>query len=125
MRRVRAVCPLDPESRAKMTLLAPNRRPAGPMKGVMFCRLVMSPGALAALDQARMHEIMTRHLNGDWGVVGPTNAAANDQAADGGRILSAYPIDPAKPCDGCNANTVWILTEADRRVTTILLPEEC
>ncbi|KWT91757.1 hypothetical protein APY03_3194 [Variovorax sp. WDL1] len=40
------------------------------------------------------------------------------------RILSAYAIDPAKPCAGHGDNCLWIITEADRAVTTILLPEE-
>lgn len=49
----------------------------------------------------------------------------NDEArACGLRILSAYPIDPAKPCEGFGENTLWIITEADRSVTTFLLPEE-
>ena len=37
---------------------------------------------------------------------------------DGSRILSAYPIDPAKPSKGYDENTLWIITEADRSVTT-------
>jgi hypothetical protein len=49
----------------------------------------------------------------------------NDQAVeDGDRILSAYPIDPSKPCKGFGDNTLWIITEADRSVTTFLLPDE-
>jgi hypothetical protein len=42
----------------------------------------------------------------------------------GSRILSAYPIDPAKPCKGFGDNTLWIITEADRSATTFLLPDE-
>jgi hypothetical protein len=38
----------------------------------------------------------------------------------GFRILSCYPINPTKPAEG--DNRIWILTEADRSVTTILLP---
>jgi hypothetical protein len=51
---------------------------------------------------------------------------SNREAAskDGGRILSSYPIDPEKPCNGFRTNTIWIITEADRSVTTFLLPEE-
>jgi hypothetical protein len=40
------------------------------------------------------------------------------------RILSAYPIDPARPCKGSGDNTLWIITEADRSATTFLLPSE-
>ena len=38
--------------------------------------------------------------------------------------FSAYPIDPAKPSKGYGENTLWIITEADRSVTTFLLPSE-
>ena len=53
------------------------------------------------------------------------DAATNDEAVtEGNRILSAYPIDPSKPSTGYGDNTVWIITEADRSVTTFLLPSE-
>ncbi len=39
-------------------------------------------------------------------------------------ILSAYPIDPDKRSKGYGDNTLWIITEADRSVTTFLLPDE-
>jgi hypothetical protein len=39
-------------------------------------------------------------------------------------FLSAYPIDPAKPCKGFGDNTLWIITEGDRSATTFLLPSE-
>ena len=35
-----------------------------------------------------------------------------------------HPIDPAKPCKGFGDNTLWIITEGDRSVTTFLLPDE-
>jgi hypothetical protein len=38
--------------------------------------------------------------------------------------LSAYPIDPGKSCEGFGGNCLWIITEADRSVTTFLLPHE-
>jgi hypothetical protein len=59
------------------------------------------------------------------GAVCKEDAATNDAALkDGGRLLSAYAIDPAKPCKGWGENTLWIITEADRSVTTFLLPSE-
>ena len=48
----------------------------------------------------------------------------DDAVKTGGRILSAYPIDPSLPCKGYGENTVWIITEADRSATTLLLPDE-
>ena len=70
-------------------------------------------------------DALARHRRGDWGCVCPDDSAANDRALDEGeRILSAYPIDPAKPAKGYGANVFWIITEADRSVTTYLLPDE-
>jgi len=64
-------------------------------------------------------------MRGDWGCVDAEDRKTNDEAVSlGARILSAYPIDPEKPCKGFGENTLWIITEADRSVTTFLLPEE-
>ena len=81
--------------------------------------LVATPGAMDCLCE---HEIdaktlLQRHFSADWGVLGQEDAQANDLALKSGwRLLSSYPIGPA-----CK---VWIITEADRSATTILLPEE-
>jgi hypothetical protein len=48
----------------------------------------------------------------------------NEAVKSGYRVVSAYPIDPAKPSQGFGENTLWIITEADRSVTTFLLPDE-
>lgn len=90
-------------------------------------QLVATPGALEAFaGQPTMLELyVNRHAQGDWGVVCDEDKASNDEALLlGNRILSAYPIDPSKPCEGFGDNCVWIVTEADRSVTTVLLPEE-
>jgi hypothetical protein len=64
-------------------------------------------------------------MRGDWGCVCAEDRETNDEAVrDGNRILSAYPIDEDKPCKGFGENTLWIITEWDRSVTTFLLPEE-
>lgn len=86
-----------------------------------------TPGALAALQEHGIDPVslLSRHVNGDWGSVDAEDAATNTAAvSQRSRILSAYPLDPSKPCEGFGANTVWIITEADRSLTTILLPEE-
>lgn len=78
-----------------------------------------TPGALEALEQSGQAsiEFLTRHQSGDWGDVCSDDAAANDQALkDGDRILSSY-----RTTKGVK---IWIITEADRSATTILLPEE-
>jgi hypothetical protein len=82
-------------------------------------QLVITPGALAAFNKTSEtgRELVERHRSGDWGEVGSEDWAANDRAVSGGdRILSAYKLkDQMK---------IWIITEADRSATTLLLPDE-
>ena len=88
-------------------------------------QIVATRGAIVAVVPARMMDALARHVRGDWGCVCPDDAAENDRAlAEGERILSVYPIDPAKPAKGHGANVFWVITEADRSVTTFLLPDE-
>ncbi len=69
--------------------------------------------------------LFTGHVRGDWGNVDPDDAETNRLAVtDGGRNLSAYPIDPEQLCKRFGENCLWIITEADRSVTKILLPCE-
>ncbi|MEM7346712.1 MAG: hypothetical protein AAF485_20910 [Chloroflexota bacterium] len=83
-------------------------------------KTVATPGAIEALDSAdeTAIELFLRHQSGDWGgTLDPEDVAANDQAVkEGGRILSAYILS--------NDTKVWIITEWDRSVSTILLPSE-
>lgn len=84
-----------------------------------FClgQLVATPGVLAAVSANDLTHAVTQHLTGDWGVVNAEDQTANDWAVkNGGRILSAYMAQ-----DGTK---FWIITEADRSATTILLPNE-
>lgn len=61
-------------------------------------------------------DILGRHKRGDWGVVAAEDAKSNNEAVEnGGRLLSAYDVEGTR---------VWIITEADRSYTTVLLPEE-
>lgn len=86
-------------------------------------RIVATPGALARLPEHRVRQILNFHQHGDWGEVGPEDAYENNYAVQRRlRILSVYRIDPDLPYEG--DNRAWIITEADRSVTTILLPEE-
>lgn len=82
-------------------------------------RMVATPGALKALAEAEQTplEFLIRHRSGDWGEVCPEDWAENDLSVrEGFRILSAYTLKTDVK--------MWIITEADRSVTTILLPEE-
>lgn len=82
-------------------------------------RLSASPGALDLLDRRAVDgvELLRRHQRGDWGEVSPEDAAANEFAVEHClRIVSCYRIG--------TADKVWVITEADHGVTTLLLPDE-
>lgn len=88
-------------------------------------QIVATPGVIEATTHEQRLTCLRRHAMGDWGAVCREDRETNDAAArDGMRILSAYPLDPALPCKGFGDNTFWIITEADRSVTTFLLPSE-
>lgn len=81
-------------------------------------QIVATPGALEVLDQAAVNavELLQRHQCGDWGNVPPEDAEENDHSVvNGNRILSSYPV---------GEDRIWIITEADRSSTTLLLPDE-
>jgi hypothetical protein len=80
-------------------------------------RVVATPAALAALEEAGQtpSEFLDRHAHGDLGTLTPEDQEANNRAIrDGGRILSAHLLK--------SGTKVWIITEADRSSTCILLP---
>ena len=82
-------------------------------------RVVATPGALRALEKAEQHpaEFLDRHVNGDWGEVPDADKHENELAVEQGlRILSAYTTSAG--------DKLWILTEADRSATILMLPEE-
>ncbi|SCY53556.1 type I restriction endonuclease subunit M [Nitrosospira sp. Nsp13] len=88
-------------------------------------QVVATPGALDKTHPLWMANCLARHMRGDWGSVDEEDIATNNEAVRFGfRVLSAYPIDETKPCEGFGDNTLWIITEADRSVTTFLLPGE-
>ncbi|MCU1336680.1 MAG: type restriction endonuclease subunit [Bryobacterales bacterium] len=88
-------------------------------------RILTTPGALEACPAIHMQRCLARHVTGDWGHIGSQDALQNEVAiTDGGSIMSAYVIDPAKPCKAFGENRLWIVTEADRSETTLLLPDE-
>jgi len=83
--------------------------------------VVATPGALEALAEARVPPLtlLRRHASGDWGELDAHDRRANKRALKyGTRLLSSYPLGEN------GAGKVWILTEASREVTTILLPSE-
>lgn len=81
-------------------------------------QVVATPGALEVLDKQAVNAstLLERHQSGDWGMVPEEDAQENQASvANGNRILSSYPIGDAR---------IWIITEADRSSTILLLPEE-
>ena len=82
-------------------------------------RVVATPGALRVLEKAEQlpAEFLDRHVNGDWGEVPEEDRQENEFSVEHGfRILSAYTTRAG--------DRIWILTEADRSATTILLPHK-
>jgi hypothetical protein len=81
---------------------------------------IASSRVLNAFDKASQTplEFLARHAKGDWGEVGPEDAAHNDVAPEKGlRLLSAYKLSTGVQ--------ICVITEADRSSTCILLLEEC
>lgn len=82
-------------------------------------QIVATPGALALLEQAKKSplEFLSRHLRGDWGELCADDKTENELSLKHGyRLMSSYPVT--------DAEKLWIITEADRSVTTLLLPTE-
>lgn len=82
----------------------------------------LTPGINTLVEQQGLsvQDYLLRHQCGDWGTVGKEDADENTLSLqEGYRLLSAYEV-PTKT----GAIKIWIITEADRSVTTILLPEE-
>ncbi|KAJ3077634.1 hypothetical protein HK102_005072 [Quaeritorhiza haematococci] len=79
-------------------------------------QVVITANASAQLDPAAVHEGLKRHASGDWGEVCEADRQENELSLrEGFRLLSVY---------GTGPNRFWIITEADRSVTTVLMPED-
>lgn len=82
-------------------------------------QIVATPGALAALKKAGqpVGEFLTRHVNREWGEVPDEDRKENEYSLEHGfRLLSAHRTN--------GGDRLWIITESDRSLTTLLLPEE-
>ena len=82
-------------------------------------RIVATPAALDAIQNSGQTPdfFLDKHVQGDWGSLCQDDRQANDEAlGTGTRLLSAYKT--------LKAGWIWIITEADRSVTTIMLPSE-
>jgi hypothetical protein len=79
----------------------------------------ITPGAEEALQIAGQTatEFLRRHMSGDWGDLSDEDVKENEfSLKEGLRLLSAYQTGKSQK--------LWIITEADRSATTILLPSE-
>ena len=81
-------------------------------------RVLATPGALKVLSDAGEDPFgyLARHASGDWGELDAHDRRENERSLEHGwRVLSSYPV---------GQDRVWVITEADRSITTILLPDE-
>ena len=82
-------------------------------------QIMATPAALEALRQSQQSaiEFVLRHASGDWGDLSQSDQRQNEWAVvHGARILSVYHTR-----QGC---CLWVITEADRSATTIVLPDD-
>jgi len=80
-------------------------------------QIVATRGALSVLSREDVVKALRRHLSGDWGDLSTEDKQENDFAVNNElRILSSYTSKKGVK--------FWIITEADRSATTVLLPEE-
>lgn len=88
------------------------------MKRFELGRLLITPGAISEIERLEIDgiELLGRHQNGDWSEMHEEDKNANEQALNSGsRVFSSYTIKGV---------SFWVITEADRSATTILLPSE-
>lgn len=90
-------------------------------------KIVATPGAIEDMEASGMgatdlhtRGLLTRHMNGDWGDICEEDRVQNEWALENGeRLMSVYALGP----DAGNKK-LWVITERDRSVTTILRPED-
>ena len=82
-------------------------------------QVVATPGALKAIESAGQEPgfFLSKHAQGDWGTMDKDDKQLNEDAlSNGDRIHSAYRT--------LKNESIWIITEADRSTTTLLLPDD-
>jgi hypothetical protein len=79
--------------------------------------IVITSNALGKLPGEDVRRALGRHLRGDWGNLDAEDLAENERALrDGHRLFSSYRAS--------TGDRFWIITEWDRSLTTVLLPED-
>src|SRR5262249_42785760 len=80
--------------------------------------IVATPGVEVTVPPADIVRALTRHARGDWGELCEEDFDANELGVEyGGRLVSVY-------CTEASGERFYVITEADRSVTTLLLPDE-
>lgn len=104
------------EERHNPEVPQPNRQPpSGPR--FPLGRLLTTCGALEQLNSEDVQQALRRHVSGDWGELSVEDWKENELSLrEGFRLLSAYQDRQGTP--------FWIITESNRSITTVLLPEE-
>jgi hypothetical protein len=96
-------------------------------------QLAATPGALALLEQhgIGVAALVNRHIHGSWGDICAEDADSNELAIEhSNRVMSVYRLVDAQQLASTpvamrsDLPTVWVITESDRSVTTLLLPSE-
>jgi hypothetical protein len=88
-----------------------------PLARFRLGRIVSTPNALAQLTQADILRAIGRHQAGDWGDVSESDRQENELALkQGRRLLSVY--------HAANGLKFWLITEANRAATTVLMPAD-
>ena len=93
------------------------KTPGVPIALFRLGQIVATPNALSKLSQEDILRAIQRHQAGDWGDLGEEDKRENQLSLEKGfRLLSSYKAE--------NGTKFWIITEADRSATTVLLPED-
>ena len=81
-------------------------------------RLLMTDGVSRLVETGQVNPLalLCKHASGDWGDLCTGDRMQNDRSLKGGRLLSVYKLSVHL--------TIWVITEWDRSVTTLLLPSE-
>lgn len=83
-------------------------------------QVVATPGALRAMEENGVDafNLLRRHADGDWGEIPKEDQLENQRSVENGyRVLSSYRLN-------AQGDKVWVITEADRSSTCLLLPDE-
>lgn len=138
-KKPKKIVALNPEKDQKMDVETDTRSERPPI--IIFTnftrfklgQVLATQGSIALLEKTGFSAaaLLNRHVHGDWGNICKEDRASNEYAVPNKqRIMSVYRlIDASKlaatpESKRAELPTIWIISEADRSSTTILLPSE-